>query len=106
MNDATAEQLKRVIETQHHATAVFARSVRVLRAHDNKRMWDGVVHIFNLQNHPKAKKAYAWSVPVDGRNQPRYFAVLHSATVTCPADAVRAAVWAVNKWGKPAAGKK
>jgi len=105
MNNTTAEQLKQVIETQHHATAVFARSVRVMRAHDNKRMWDGVVHIFNLQDHPEAKKAYAWSVPVDGRTKPRYFAVLHSAKVTCPADAVRAAVWAVNKWGK-ATGKK
>ncbi|HXZ67397.1 MAG TPA: hypothetical protein VEH07_02300 [Alphaproteobacteria bacterium] len=106
MNDATAERLKRVIETQHHPTAVFARSVRVLRAHSNANMWDGVVHIFNLQDHPKAKKAYAWSVPVDGRSQPRYFAVLHSAQVTCPADAVRAAVWAVNKYGKAPAGKK
>jgi len=106
MNNTTAEQLKQVIKSQHHATAEFARSVRVLRAHSNTRMWDGVVHIFNLQGHPKAKKAYAWSVPVDGRNTPRYFAVLHSAKVTCPADAVRAAVWAVNNVGKLAAGKK
>ena len=105
MNDTTAELLKQVIETQHHATAVFARSVRVLRAHNNKNMWDGVVHIFNLENHPESRKAYAWSVPVDGRSKPRYFAVLHSAKVTCPVDAVRAAVWAVNKWGKPT-GKK
>ena len=105
MNDATAELLKRVIESQHHATAVFARSVRVLRAHSNKAMWDGVVHIFNLQDHPEAKKAYAWSVPVDGRSKPRCFAVLHSPKVTCPADAVRAAVWAVNKWGKTAGRK-
>lgn len=105
MNDATAEQLKRVIESQHHGTAVFARSVRVLRAHTNSRMWDGMVHVFNLHDHPQAKKVYAWSVPVDGQAKPRYFAVLHSAKVTCPTDAVRAAVWAVNKWGKPG-GKK
>jgi len=105
MNDAAAEQLKRVIETQHRAKAEFARSVRVLRAHNNSKMWDGVVHIFNLRDHPEAKRAYAWSVPVDGHPKPRYFAVLHSAKIRTPLDAVQAAVWAVNNWGKPA-GKK
>ena len=29
-------------------------------------VWEGTVHVFDLEGHPKATRPYAWSSPVDG----------------------------------------
>jgi hypothetical protein len=61
--------------------------------------WDGIVHLFELADHPKAKRAYAWSSPILGGTKPRYFAVLHMGQVKGPVEAVKAASAAIRKWG-------
>src|SRR5262249_22733088 len=99
MKDTSKDQLKLVIESQHGGKATFAQSVRVQNAPQDKRLWDGVVHIFNLTDNSEAKKAYAWSAPIMGSNKHRYFAVLHKGRITGPLEAVRAAVAAVRKFG-------
>src|ERR1700674_4990990 len=81
MKDIGAEALKRVIESHHGGTATFARSVRVLPSKAKQGDWDGVVHLFELTDHPKAKRAYAWLAPIRGSTKPRYFAVLHMGQV-------------------------
>ena len=58
---------------------------------DGKTVWDGVVHVFTIHGHPKTRKAYAWSSPIEGSDKRRFFAVLHLPPVTSPAEAVRAA---------------
>ncbi len=100
MKDSGAEALKRVIESQHGGSATFTRSVRVLPAKNKQGDWDGVVHLFDLKGHPKAKRAYAWSSPILGSTKPRYFAVLHMGQVAGPVDAVRAAAAAIRKWAE------
>lgn len=40
-------------------------------------MWEGVVYVFDLEDHPKATRAYAWSSPVEGSDRRRFYAVLH-----------------------------
>jgi hypothetical protein len=59
---------------------------------DSKTVWDGIVHVFKIDGHPQARKAYAWSSPIEGSDKRRFFAVLHLPPVTSPVDAVRAAI--------------
>ncbi len=56
-------------------------------------VWDGDVEVFELQDHPKAKKCYAWA-HAGGENDHslRYIAVLGIPPVTSPSAAVKAAV--------------
>jgi hypothetical protein len=51
-----------------------------------------LVHVFDLEGHPKASRAYAWSSPMEGSDKRRFFAVLHQPPVTSPVEAVRAAI--------------
>lgn len=55
-------------------------------------MWEGVVHVFGLEDHPKANRAYALSSPIEGNEKRRFFAVLHIPPVTSAVEAVRAAI--------------
>ena len=96
MNNAITDPLKRVIESQHGGTATFHQAFRVLPEHDRPTDWDGVVHVYDLKGHPKAKRAYAWSCPIAGGTQPRYFAVLHMGKVIGPLEAVKAAAVAIR----------
>jgi hypothetical protein len=99
MEDASAGQLKRVIEAQHGAKSTFVKSVRVHRPSGKKIDWDGVVHVFDLNGHPKAKRAFAWSSPILGSPASRFFAVLQTGQIATPFQAVRAASAAIRKWG-------
>ena len=96
MGNALNDQLKRVIESRLGGVASFVRSMRVAPAGREPSDWDGVVHLFDLQNHPQAKRAYAWSSPIRGGSAPRYFAVLHMNRVNGPAEAVKAAAAAMR----------
>ena len=99
MKDVSAEQLKRVIESQHGGTASLVQSRRIVPATKQQVAWDGVVHIFDLKDNPHAKRAYAWSSSFHGGTEPRYFAVLHMGKVTGPEQAVKAAAVEIRKWG-------
>jgi hypothetical protein len=49
--------------------------------------WNGLVEIFDLKGHPKAKRCYAWSYPVT--NDTRYVTVLEVPPVDSAESAVR-----------------
>jgi hypothetical protein len=95
MNDA--QQLKEAVESQHHCTARLAQSVSVKETFEGETVWDGVLHVFRIDGHPKANKAYAWSSPIGGSEKRRFFAVLHQPPVTSPVEAVRAAIVAESR---------
>lgn len=87
----SAKTAKRAIESQHGGTATFVQSVPVKETFEGNAVWEGVVHVFDLTGHPKAKHAYAWSHATDdGRRM--FQAVLHTGPVTGPAEAVRGAI--------------
>src|SRR3954465_15117831 len=90
-------RLRRAVESQHGGTATLAQSVPVKETFGGKTVWEGVVHVFTLTGHPKAKLAYAWSSPIEGSDKRRFFAVLHVPPVTAPLDAVRAAIVAEQR---------
>ena len=81
----------------HNCTATHSQSVPVVEAHAGKPVWEGVVHVFDLAAHPKAKRAYAWSSPVEGSDKRRFFAELHIPPIDSPLAAVRAAIVAEHR---------
>lgn len=100
MIDVLPDQLKRAVESQHGCTATLLQSVPVKEAFGGAMVWDGVVHVFQINGHPRASKAYAWSSPIEGSDRRRFFAVLHLPPITSPVDAVRAAIVAEHRAGK------
>ena len=89
---ASVQQLKEAIESQHGGRARFVQQVAVDERSGNLPIWQGVVHAFDLENHPTATRAYAWSSPIEGSDKRRFYAVLHVPPISSPADAVRAAI--------------
>ena len=59
---------------------------------EGKTVWDGEVHVFDLIDHPTAKRCYAWSHAVEDSDKRRFVAVLHKDPVNTPQKAVRAAI--------------
>ena len=100
MIEVEATQLKQAVESQHGGAAKLAQSVPVKETHGGKTVWEGIVHVFDLTGHPKTKRAYAWSSPIEGSDKRRFFAVLHVPPITSPVDAVRAAIVAESRTGK------
>ena len=95
--DASVTELKRTVEAQHGCKATVFQSVPIKETFGRNTVWEGVVHIFSLTGHPTARRASAWSSPIEGSNKRRFFAVLHQSPVTSPIEAVRAAIFAENR---------
>jgi hypothetical protein len=66
MIEVSPDQLKRAVEAQHGCTATLVQSVPINETFEGKSVWEGVVHVFKINGHPKANKAYAWSSPIEG----------------------------------------
>ena len=97
MPESDIDQLKYAVESQHGGTATPARSVHVKETYEGQTVWEGIVHVFDLDDHPIATIAYAWSSPIEGSTKRRYFAVLHLGGIRSPQDAVRAAIVAEKR---------
>lgn len=90
--EVSADQLKQAIEGQHGGRATLSDVLPIKEVWNGQTVWEGVVHVFDLEGHPKATRAYAWSSPVEGSDRRRFYAVLHLGGIRSPLDAVRAAV--------------
>jgi hypothetical protein len=97
MNEVSTLELRKAIETQHGGTATLAQAVPVRETFKGQLVWEGVVHVFDLEGHSKAKRAYAWSSPIEGSTKRRFFAVLHMGPIKSPLDAVKAAIVAEHR---------
>lgn len=89
--------LKLAVERQHGGAATFVGTERVTETFEDKIVWEGPVAIFDLDGHPSATRAYAWSSPIEGDIKRRFFAVLHLGGIKSPQDAVRAAIVAEHR---------
>ena len=92
-----ADQLRSAVESQHGGKATLAQSVPVKETFEGNVVWEGVVHVFDLAANIRAKRAYAWSSPIEGSTKRRFFAVLHMGAIKSPTDAVRAAIVAEQR---------
>jgi hypothetical protein len=97
MAEVEADQLRDAVQNMHGGTATLAQSVPVKETFDGQPVWEGVVHVFDLAEHPAATRAYAWSSPIEGSTKRRFFAVLHTDRINSPVKAVRAAIVAENR---------
>jgi hypothetical protein len=87
------EELRKAIRELHGVEAVHIRSVPVKEIFKNQVVWDGVVEVFDLINHPTAKMIYAWSHDTDDPNNPkRHVTVLHVHSIQSARDAVKATI--------------
>jgi hypothetical protein len=87
----------RAVEVQHGCTATLVQAVPVKETFNGKTVWEGLVRVFDLENHSNATRAYASSSPIEGSDKRRFFAVLHIPPITSPIDAVRAAIVAERR---------
>jgi hypothetical protein len=85
------EALQSVIRKLHGVESKHVESVPVKEMFEGRTVWEGVVEVFELVDHP-SPKVYAWMHDTDNPNQPRYVTVLHSAPITSAAAAVKAAI--------------
>lgn len=91
MNLADLDRLRETVERLHGGQARFRESVPVVETFLDMPVWEGLVHVFDLWNHPAATTCYAWFFKTES-GQLRRFAVLHQPPIESAADAVRAAL--------------
>jgi hypothetical protein len=84
--------LKLTVERLHHCSASFVEDIVVIEKFGDKTVWEGTVSVYELTGHPKTKKAYAWSSPIEGSTKCRFYAVLHVPPIDSPEKAVRASI--------------
>jgi hypothetical protein len=94
---ARIDQLQRAVESMHSCRATLAQTVPVREEFQSEPVWEGVVHVFDVEGHPTATRAYAWSSSIEGSERRRFFAVLALGAIQSPVDAVRAAIVAEQR---------
>lgn len=85
------EKLKDAIKRLHGCDSTHTQSTRVTEAFHGRVVWDGVVSVFALKDHPATDTCFAWSYR-DDDGADRYFAVLKLPPVVSAEMAVRAAI--------------
>jgi hypothetical protein len=93
----TSDQLRQAVESQHSCHATLTQTVPVRETFRGQPVWEGVVHVFDLDGNPQATRAYAWSSAIDGSDKRRVYAVLGIGAIKTPSDAVRAAIVAESR---------
>lgn len=91
-SEVSIEALKKAILDLHGCKAIWVKSVPIKEVFEGQTVWEGVVQVFDLIGHPKAKRCYAWSHGLEGSKKRRFFAVLHQGAVNSPEKAVKAAI--------------
>jgi hypothetical protein len=86
MDEAPLVSFYAAIKAAHGATARFVRVVRVEEDFEGKRLWIGLVRVFDLLDHPTATRCYAWE------SAGVFTVVLHEWPVDSPQAAVRASL--------------
>jgi hypothetical protein len=92
MVEVDLTELQKAVETMHNCVATFAQTIPVKEEASGAVVWEGVVHVFDIKGNPTATRAYAWSSPIEGSDQRRFFAILKIPPIESPIDAVRAAI--------------
>jgi hypothetical protein len=81
MSEVTLAELRQAVERIHKCNARCIDVVAVTHEVNGNHVWHGNVHVFELDGHAIAVRAYAWSLPVDGISKRHIFAVLHATAM-------------------------
>jgi len=77
-------------------------SAPVKEVFGGETIWEGIVEVFDLHNHPKAKRVYAWSQQPGNADRPlRHVTVLHIPPITSAVLAAKAAILEELKGREP-----
>jgi hypothetical protein len=52
------DRLRKTVELMHGGKATFVQFVPVRETFGGSTVWEGVVHVFDLDGHPTATRAY------------------------------------------------
>lgn len=81
-------RLQVAVSQLHNCGALWRESVSVHEIFQGKTLWQGDVEVFDLNGHPKAKRAYAWT-----HDEPEEFiTILEIPPVTDAPSAVKVGV--------------
>jgi hypothetical protein len=87
------DELKEVIRKLHGSEATHVETVPITESHEGQTVWQGEVEVFDLHDHPKASRVYAWTHETDDSETPRRtVTVLHIPPVTSPRKAVQVSI--------------
>jgi hypothetical protein len=84
------EKLCDTIERRYDCKAEHVNSVRVTEMIGFKKTWQGVVEVFEITDHPEAKRCYTWRSFAG--SEPEYVTILEIPPVSSAQTAVRAAI--------------
>jgi hypothetical protein len=94
-------QIQVAVSQLHNCGAIWRKTVPVQEIFRGQTIWKGNVEVFDLNGHPKAKRAYAWShLDGDKDERTRFVAVLEIPPVISPETAVKVAIAAEVKGKK------
>src|SRR5205823_3084301 len=88
MQPKEISDLQAAIRATHGCESIYRRTEFVREVFQGNMAWDGLVRVFKLINHSKAKYCYAWSYR-EG-SETKYTAVLEIALVDSSQSAVKA----------------
>lgn len=87
-------RIQKAVEKMHGVKAVHSGSVPVALTFQGEPVWNGVVSVFLIDGHPKARRAFAWEIPTE---PPDYVAVLDVPPVKDPDTAVKAYIASLGR---------
>jgi hypothetical protein len=93
------KELIEAIEKLHNCKASYLDGVFVIEKFRNKTVWQGIVHIFRLIDHPQSEKCYVWYSNNPKTRKQKFYAVLHLPPIDSPEKAVRASIVYDHKVG-------
>ena len=93
VSETSIEALEKAILDLHGCKATWVKSVPVKEVFEGETVWEGIIQVFDLIDHPRATRCYAWSHELEGSKKRRFFAVLYQGVVDSPQKAVRAAIF-------------
>ena len=86
------DELRDVIKRLHGVDSKHVDSVTVHETFQGKTVWEGIVEVFDLIDHPTSPRAYAWAYDTGDPKKPKHVTVLHLGPITSPLLAVQAAI--------------
>ena len=88
----SVEALTEAIRNLPGCDSTWIEAVPVKETFQGETVWDGVVQVFDLHDHPDTVRCYAWSHGIDDTEKRRFVVVLYKGPVASPAAAVRASI--------------
>ena len=88
--DKEIVKLQKAIKNLHGCDSKWLESIPIKEMFKDQVVWEGIVEVFSIINHPTSQKCYAWFFDDNETGKRKYITVLHQDPVDSPKNAVRA----------------